>query len=106
MKKVFVFVAVLLALLTTSSAGAQGQLGLVSWSDAVAGTTTRTGSVFGTRCGSGSANADEEAATLALINDWATQSTAAGFTYISPANPATFWNATRFPSGNELDAAR
>ena len=74
-----------LLFLPLSSVQADGQTGLVSWSDAVAGTTTRTGSVFGTRCGSGSANAAEEAATAALANDWATQAVASGFTYISPA---------------------
>lgn len=71
-------------LTAVGAADAAGSSGSIIWSDDVTGTTTRTGSVFGTRCGSGSANAAEEGATLALINGWATDAVAAGYTYLSP----------------------
>lgn len=65
-------------LVVQSAASASGSSGPISWSDDVVGTTTRTGSVFGTRCGSGSANAGEEAATLGLLDGWAATAAAAG----------------------------
>ncbi len=64
---------------------AAGTDGPTIWSDDVQGTTTKTGSVFGSKCASGSANAVEESDTLALMDDWAAAAVSANFTYLSPA---------------------
>jgi len=79
------FIASFLLLFSPHSAIAAGTDGTIFWSDSQDGTTTKTGSVFGSKCGSGSANALEEANTLALMNAWAINAAAADFSYLSPA---------------------
>lgn len=66
-------------------AHAAGQQAGVAWTDDVVGTTSANGTVFGSNCNSQSPNLTEEADARQLITSWASTSSAAGYSFLSPA---------------------
>ncbi len=107
------FMAILAGFLvvTAATVSASGVSGPIIWSDDVAGETNTTGFVFASNCNSSrTPDATEEAATLALLDDWSAEAVADGFTYlvpaVTPADDASGDNATiTFPGAGSLTAS-